>query len=342
MNWAMVLGAGLLAGATTCAATQGGLLMGLIARQRKALGEATGGPRRLGDDLAPVSGFLAGKLVSHTLAGFVLGALGALVGFDPSIGAIAQWLAGLVMITFGLGALGVPGFRELQVTPPDAWLAVVRKRTRSQAALAPFLLGLAVVLVPCGVTISMAVLAASSGSPFVGAAVMALFVLGTAPMFTLFGYVSQRIPATRALNLAMGAVVIALGIVSLNAGLVAAGSPYSLRVLTGAAPAYAVVSQPAAAETPGVALPLQTIRIQATSTAYVPDEITAKAGGPISLVFETDNVWSCIRATMLPTLDKSAILPQTGEETIELGSLAPGDYPISCSMGMYTAVLHVV
>lgn len=341
MNWAMVFGAGLLAGATTCAATQGGLLMGLITRQRKALGLQAGGPRRLGDDLAPVAGFLAGKLLSHTLAGFVLGSLGALVGFDPGLGAMAQWLAGFLMLTFGLGALGVPGFRELQVTPPTAWLNVVRRSTRSQAALAPFLLGLAVILVPCGVTISIAVLAATSGSPVLGAAVMALFVLGTAPMFTLFGYVSQRVPATRALNLAMGAVVIALGLTSINAGLVAAGAPFSVQALTGIAPTYALAPQPNVSPAAVTGEP-QVIRIQATSTAYVPDEVTAKAGSEISLVFATDNVWSCIRATMLPTLDKSAILPQTGEETIELGALAPGDYPISCSMGMYTAVLHVV
>ena len=38
VNWWLVLGAGLLAGATTCAVTQGGLLVGLITRQRKAAG----------------------------------------------------------------------------------------------------------------------------------------------------------------------------------------------------------------------------------------------------------------------------------------------------------------
>lgn len=341
MNWMMVLGAGLLAGATTCAATQGGLLVGLISRQRKAAGiEATAGERSLGDDLAPVAGFLTGKLISHTIAGFILGAIGSLVGFDARVGAMAQWLAGLVMISLGLGSLGVPGFRDLQFTPPTAWLNTVRRSTRSQSAAAPFMLGLAVVLVPCGVTISMAVLAASSGSPVTGAAVMALFVLGTAPMFSLFGYLSQRFAAGRGLNLAMGAVVVALGFFTINAGLVASGSPYSFQALTSdakAAPAAVAVK----ANTGTTGEP-QVIRIEAQSAGYVPNEVTAQSGSDISLVFTTDNVWSCIRATMLPTLDKSAILPQTGSETIDLGSLEAGDYPISCSMGMYTATLHVV
>lgn len=342
MNWAMVLGAGLLAGATTCAATQGGLLVGLISRQRKAAGIAVNADERsLADDLAPVAGFLTGKLISHTVAGFILGALGSLIGFDARMGAMAQWLAGLAMITLGLGSLGVPGFRELQFTPPTTWLNTVRKSTRSQSAAAPFMLGLAVLLVPCGVTISMAVLAASSGSAVTGAAVMALFVLGTAPMFSLFGYLSQRFAAGRGLNLAMGAVVVLLGLFTINSGLVASGSPYSVQALTGStkastvAPIGGTVSDTVAGEP-------QVIRIDAQSAGYVPNYVTAQSGSDISLVFTTDNVWSCIRATMLPTLDKSAILPQTGSETIELGSLEPGDYPISCSMGMYTATLHVV
>lgn len=344
MNWAMVLGAGLLAGATTCAATQGGLLVGLIARQKKAEGVVVASERSLADDLAPVAGFLTGKFISHTIAGFFLGAIGALVGFDPKVGVIAQWLAGLLMLTFGLGALGVPGFRELQFTPPRSWLNVVRRSSRSQSAAAPFILGLAMVLVPCGVTISMAVLAASSGSAITGALVMAVFVLGTAPMFTLFGYLSQRFASGRALNLAMGVVVVALGLVTINAGLVAAGAPYTVQStfarLTGTAPAASAAVQPVG--TAAADAGPQVITIAATSTAYMPSEVTARAGSDISLRFTTDNVWSCIRATMMPTLGKSVILPQTGEGSIDVGTLEPGDYPITCSMGMYTATLHVV
>lgn len=340
MNWGMVLGAGLLAGATTCAATQGGLLVGLITRQKRAAGQAIArGDASLIDDLVPVGGFMVGKLISHTAIGFLLGLAGTLIGFSPRIGALAQWIAGLLMITLGLGSIGVPGFRELQFTPPAAWLHVVRRSSRTSSAAAPFLLGLAVLLVPCGVTISMEVLAASSGSPVAGAAVMALFVIGTAPMFTLFGFVSQRVQLGRALTTGLGIVVVMLGGVSINAGLVAAGSPYSFQALTGGRPASSAATASLAPVTDGSP---QVITIAATSDAYVPSDVTARAGAPITLVFTTDNVWSCIRATLLPTLDKSIILPQTGKGTIDIDALQAGDYPISCSMGMYTATLHVV
>src|SRR5207249_324874 len=87
---------------------------------------------RLGDDLAPVGGFLAGKLLSHAVLGALLGALGGVV--QLSIGA-RSWLqiaAGLVIVTFGLAQLGVPGFRTVVVEPPASWMRLVRNRARSR------------------------------------------------------------------------------------------------------------------------------------------------------------------------------------------------------------------
>src|SRR5437660_3129073 len=73
--WAVFL-TGLLAGGASCAAVQGGLLAGAVARRRQtdpALVPADGAvpplaPRRT-DDVVPVAGFLAGKLLSHVALG---------------------------------------------------------------------------------------------------------------------------------------------------------------------------------------------------------------------------------------------------------------------------------
>jgi sulfite exporter TauE/SafE len=163
MNLAAVLVTGLFAGGVSCAAVQGGLLTGLITRQRKinapkesqavATVERSSWPTQLGDDLAPVGGFLAGKLVSHTLLGALLGAVGSAVELSVSLRTWLQISAGLLIIVFGLAQLGAPGFRRIVVEPPISWMKIVRNRTRSQAALAPALLGLATVLIPCGVTL---------------------------------------------------------------------------------------------------------------------------------------------------------------------------------------------
>jgi sulfite exporter TauE/SafE len=62
----------------------------------------------------------------------------------------------------------VPGFRRIVVEPPLSWMRIVRNRTRSQAAFAPALLGLATVLIPCGVTLSVEALALTSGPALAG------------------------------------------------------------------------------------------------------------------------------------------------------------------------------
>ena len=210
MNLTAVLLTGLLAGGVSCAAVQGGLLAGLITRQRRAAaptvtaerpggpstarpasgraGATTANPRAsLADDLTPVAAFLAGKLVSHTVLGALLGALGTAVQLSVRAHTTLQLVAGALIIVFGLAQLGVPGFRRLVIQPPAAFGRLVLRSARAQTAFAPALLGLASVLIPCGITLSVEALALTSGSAVAGAATMAVFVLGTSPLFAVLG-----------------------------------------------------------------------------------------------------------------------------------------------------------
>ncbi len=346
MSWWAIFGAGLLAGATTCAVAQGGLLVGLIARQKKAAVAA--GVARAGradsasEDLVPVLGFLAGKLLVLTAAGLLLGALGALVDLDARVGGLATVLAGSFMVVLGLSTLGVPPFDRVILAPPSSWTRTVRKSTRSGSAFAPFLLGLATVLIPCGVTISMMLLAATSGSALSGAAVMAVFVLGTAPMFAAFGFVTQRYASadSRGLGLALGTVVLVLGLVTLNGGMVALGSPVTAQNVV-ASVTGGNGDQSALAPAPVLVDGVQVLHIDATPGGYSPSTIAARAGVPTRLVIRTQNTQSCIIFTLLPTLGVQATLPMTGETSIDLGTLRSGEVPISCSMGMYTGTIMV-
>lgn len=379
MNWWAIVGAGLLAGATTCAVAQGGLLVALVNRQKRAgatgaqvlvtagatsrviSGGRKGGARTtsaqrngraaepvatamstsVAQDLVPVAGFLLGKLLVLTLVGFGLGAFGSFVALDARVGGFAQLVAAAVMVVFGLGAAGVPGFRDIRFTPPSSWTRAVRRSTRSQSAFAPFLLGIAVVLIPCGVTISMMLLAATSGSALAGGAVMALFVLGTAPMFAAYGFVTQRYvnPDSRRLSVALGAVVVLMGLFTLNAGATALAFPVTAQSITAS-----VFASPAAAPVapaPDLVDGVQLLKVDATSDGYSPASIAAKAGVPTKIVFHTDNTASCIVYTVFPTLGGQVILPPSGDTEVDLGTLAAGEIPITCSMGMYTATIVV-
>lgn len=356
MNLAAVLVTGLFAGGVSCAAVQGGLLTGLITRQRAAIAEpaapargtnkqaATVAERRnwraqLGDDLAPVGGFLAGKLVSHTLLGALLGALGSVVELSVGLRTWLQIGAGLLIIVFGLAQLGVPGFRRIVVEPPVSWMKIVRSRARSQAALAPALLGFATVLIPCGVTLSVEALALASGSALSGAATMAVFVLGTGPLFAILGYAARKAATAWKGRLAIvtGMVVLAMGLYTLNGGLELAGSPLAASKI---ARSVGSADTPADTATVSEVEGQQTVVVTARTGSYSPENVQVRSGVPTTLVVKSENAQGCVRSFVIR--DEQKVLPVQGETRIDLGVLQPGRLDYACGMGMYTGVITIV
>jgi len=371
VNLTAVLITGLFAGGVSCAAVQGGLLAGLITRQRAAAGHTpnearqsatvnrrTGGAgtdadtpltstdgrpdwrAQLGHDLTPVVGFLAGKLVSHTVLGGLLGALGAVVQLSVGPRTWLQIGAGLLIIVFGLAQLGVPGFRNIVIEPPRSWTRLVRDRARSRAVLAPALFGLATVLIPCGVTLSVAALAMTSGSAAAGAATMAVFVIGTGPLFAVLGYAIRKAATAWRGRLAVitGLVVLAMGLFTLNGGLELAGSPLAAsriaQTVFGPAPTDTTVASVVDGQ--------QTVVITARTASYSPSNTQVSAGLPTTLVMRSDDAQGCVRSFLIPDRNVEKILPVRGETRIDLGVLQPGRLDYTCGMGMYTGHLTVV
>jgi sulfite exporter TauE/SafE len=350
MNLTAVLVTGLFAGGVSCAAVQGGLLTGLLARQRAAASAVPvpagrhrnpdPGPaawQRFGDDLAPVGGFLAGKLVSHAALGALLGALGGAVQLTVGARTTLQLVAGAVIIVLGLAQLGVPGFRGIVLEPPQSWMRLLRHRARSQSTLAPTLLGAATVLIPCGVTLSVQALALASGSALSGAAIMGVFVLGTAPLFAVLGYAARRAATAwrGRLAVATGLVVVALGLYTINGALELAGSPLAAtRVTQALAPAA-----PGDTSTVTVASGEQQVVLTARTGSYSPSDIRIRAGVPTTLVVVSDDAQGCVRSFLIPDRGVDEILPASGETRIALGVLEPGTLRYSCGMGMYTGTI---
>lgn len=112
-------------------------------------------------------------------------------------------------------------------------VAVRAGPARSQAAFAPAILGFVTVLVPCGITLSVEALALASGSALSGAATMAVFVIGTSPLFTILGYAARKAATAwqGRLAIATGMVVLGMGVYTFNAGLTLADSPLAAKNL---------------------------------------------------------------------------------------------------------------
>lgn len=342
-NLVSVLLLGLLAGGVSCAAVQGGLLAGLVSRQRGG-SDGTARPT-LSDDLAPVGGFLAGKLVSHGALGLLLGAVGSVMQLSLHVRTMAQLAAGVLIIVMGLAQLGVPGLRKVAFEPPAAWGRFVRGRARSMSVFAPAVLGLASILIPCGVTLSVMALAVTTGSPWQGAALMLVFVAGTAPLFTVLGYAAARArraagPWRKRLAMLTGVVVLAAGLFTFNGGLELSASPLAasqLAGLFGGDPAPAM-----AGSALSTADGQQRVVVTAVTDAYLPADQQVKAGVPTTLIVRSKQARGCVRAFVIPSLRVERTLPPNGDTAIGLGVLKPGKLRYSCGMGMYTGQLTIV
>ncbi|QFY06503.1 hypothetical protein GBF35_07240 [Nonomuraea phyllanthi] len=281
--------AGLVAGTATCTATQGGLLMGLTGRCH-------------GRDPALVGWFLAGRLASYTAMGALLGLLGSAVKLPPQARAALLVVAGATVIVYAVRLM-----RRGRCAAPASAEAPSRYR-------AP-LLGAATILVPCGVTLGMEMIAISSGSPVAGAAVMAGFVVGTAPAFALLGYVLRRISRTRLARLA--------GVVAVAAGLWTVGSGLSLAGWIGGTPPPSTVSGPGK----------QTVTVWATRDGYRPAMVTARAGVPVEVVFKLVDQ-GCTGTVTIGGRDVA--LPAT----VRLPPQPRGSLRYVCGMGMYSGIIN--
>lgn len=85
---------------------------------------------------------------------------------------------------------------------------------------------------------------------------------------------------------------------------------------------------------------VQYITIEAKG-GYSPRVSSAQSGIPTKLILKTNGTYDCSTAVVIRSIGYQKILPQTGEETIDLGIAETGtSLQGMCSMGMYNFVIN--
>src|SRR5665647_3226988 len=160
------------------------------------------------DSIKPALLYNAGRIISYTVIGGIVGALGSVLSLSISVKAGLQIFAGVFMIMMGLNMSGYSLFRKLNIKLP--WSACsVKKKPK-----APFLIGVLNGLMPCGPLQTMQLYALGTGSAFNGAVSMLIFSLGTVPLMLTFGALSGLITKgyTKTLLRFSGILVVVLGL----------------------------------------------------------------------------------------------------------------------------------
>ena len=123
-----------------------------------------------------------GRVVSYTLIGGIVGALGGVFSLSAAMQAGIQFFAAAFMLAMALNLLGCFHFLP-SLRLPKSLTGLFRHRSA-------FSIGLANGLMPCGPLQAMQLFALSTGSWYMGALSMLCFSLGTVPLMLGVGLVS--------------------------------------------------------------------------------------------------------------------------------------------------------
>jgi sulfite exporter TauE/SafE len=346
---------GLTTGGLSCLAVQGGLLASSLEHQLEqqldqqieneiAVRRAHRSGKKRGQILVPprlalpILFFLAAKLVAYTVLGFLLGALGSLLQLNTITRATLLIAVGIFMLGNALRMFNIhPIFRYFSIEPPRFITRFIRRKAKNSANhFAPLFLGALTVFIPCGVTQAMMAIAVGTGSAFQGAVLMFAFILGTSPVFFGVAYLAMKLGARleKWFMRFVAAMLLVLGLISVNSGLTLMGSRFSVTNMLQAVQAAQTTLAPS------VTLPQSdgvTLYLSAGNNGYSPRVLHARANNPIILKLVTDQTYSCSRSFVIPSLGMEKLLPSSGTETVSIPAQPSGTVmSFTCSMGMYT------
>lgn len=281
------------------------------------------------DSLRPSILYNGGRVISYTVVGGIVGALGSVISFSGTAKGIVQLAAGVFMVIMGLNMLNLfPWLRKLTPRMPKVF---ARKINAQKTSNSPLYVGLLNGLMPCGPLQAMQLYALSTGSPIEGALSMFLFSLGTVPLMfglgALSSFLSQKF--TRKVMTVGAVLVLILGVSMFNNGLSLSGFTFSSTSSGAGEVSQAVVEDD-----------VQVVRTTLSPWNYEP--ITVKAGIPVKWIItaEEGSINGCNNRMYIPEYDLETKF-EYGENVIEFTPTESGSFPYSCWMGMKRSTITV-
>jgi len=167
-----------------------------------------------------------GRVISYTIIGGLVGALGSAVSFSGWARGAVAIASGVFMIIMAINLLGIaPFMRKWMPRMPVPLRSFSMKFGRGKS---PLVVGLLNGLMPCGPLQGMQLYALGTGSALVGAASMFFFSLGTAPLLIGLGSATSLLGGklTGKMMKVSALVILALGFVMISRGFALSGIPW--------------------------------------------------------------------------------------------------------------------
>lgn len=326
MGYGMIFLIGILT-SVHCLAMCGGICLSQCVPKKKAE------ERNRFSAMTPSLLYNLGRVISYTVIGGIVGAVGSVFSFSSMLKGIVQIIAGVFMVIMGLNMLHIfPWLRSLNPRMPKLFAKIIYTSSTSKS---PFYIGVLNGFMPCGPLQAMQIYALSTGSPLKGAFSMFLFSLGTFPLMFTFGALSSFLSKKFASKMmtASAVLVVFLGVLMFNYGLGLWGFQLpSFRVNT------------TSEGTKNMAVlegNVQVITTGLSSGSYEP--IVVQKGIPVRWIIKAEkgDLNGCNNSIIIPKLGIRKNL-ELGDNLIEFTAQESGTITFSCWMGMIRSKITVV
>lgn len=328
MSYGMLLVVGLLT-SLHCIAMCGGINLSQCLVPKKD-GTATAGWK-------PSLLYNGGRVISYTIVGGVVGALGSVVSFSGGARGLIAILAGTFMVLMGINMLGlIPALKQLHFQMPSGIRNTLMGQTGERG---PLVVGLLNGLMPCGPLQAMQLYALGTGSAAAGALSMFFFSLGTVPLMFGFGALSTLLSKrfTRNMLRFSAVLVILLGAIMMQRGFSLGGLP----VMALSNVETTAESSQASGVVASIENGVQIVQGEVERSAY--PEIVVQKGMPVrfNLHADAENLNGCNGSIIIPEFDIQKKL-EAGDNIIEFTPEKTGIYGYTCWMGMISSQITVI
>jgi sulfite exporter TauE/SafE len=304
-----------------CISMCGGFVVGYTTRN------ASRGHKGLGQHFI----YGGAKVVSYAVIGGIFGLIGGVFAFSVGLRGGIAIFAGLFMIAFALSMLGVKFFKKFQFNPKflSRWTA---KTTHDAKGFykAPFMTGiLSGLFIACGPLQALYLYAAGTGSFWIGFFSLMSFSLGTLPVLIGFGSLTSVISkdATKRILKIAAVLVLILGLIMLNRGLVVLGSDYSFDAIFESVVGGGITGNVILVD--GV----QEINMKVDRYGWEPDSFVLKKGVPVRWNINVVELTGCNNEIVVRDYGIAAKL-KGGTNVVEFTPTESGIVRWSCWMGM--------
>jgi uncharacterized protein len=280
------------------------------------------------------------RMVSYTVVGAAAGFIGSAI----SLGAYKGYIniaAGSFMVLMALNMLQVhPWLRFFSFRMPRNVSKKIFKSTEQADSFAPAIFGLCGGIMPCGPLQAMVVYAAASGGALPGALTMLVFGVATVPLMLGYGTVASSLAKNyrTQLNVLGAVVIIILGLVVINRGLVLNGS-YNFSTASRQAAALFVTPEIKASPAPKK-VEVQNITLEARD-GYVPNTLTVRKNIPVRLTVINPGNDMCAESIVIPSQGIDKGLKPYATTIISFIPKKGGTFTFSSGCGMWQGTLIV-